>query len=236
MKQLSKHMFMNFSFFALLNCIMLHAQHWPTMQFQSDSIYKSSGVKHVSWKGDSTKSSLLVEAEFDRNGRIIELDPLTDPTTYYAYDESGKLTGEWDWDGHAEFTYDEKGRVLTKTFYSDKRVVVKEVNIRYDPVIITSKRYEDGELFQQKRYVFETATSVKEYSIETMGSIGELTFSYQNTYNEKGQIIKTRHTTSTGDFLGEATYAYHANGLLNTISVASAFTPPVVHKLVYTYY
>lgn len=232
-----KHVFLASSFFT---CLFTYAQHWSTYRLQADSIYKSAGVKSIQWKEDSTRSSLLVEADLDRNGRVVKMETHTDPTTHYEYDAAGKQTGEWDWDGKAEFTYDAAGRVHTKNFYSTSRELVKEVTISYNPTTITSKRYEDGVFKEQKTYIFETPTTVKEYSIEKASGYGELKYTYTNTYNAKGQIIKTRKTM-LGDFLGEATYQYHANGLLDTITLFDPFNlnkdaPPVVQKLVYTYY
>lgn len=221
-------------------CLCTYAQHWPTYRLQADSIYKNAGVKSIQWKEDSTKSSLLVEADLDRNGRVVKMETHTEPTTYYEYDAAGKQTGEWDWDGKATFTYDAKGSVLTKTFYSDDQLVVKKMTISYEPHTLLSERYEEGKLVEKKKYTFETPTTVKEYSVEKTSGFGELKYTYTNTYNAGGQIIKTRKTM-LGDFLGEATYTYHANGLLDTVTLFDPFNlnkeaPPKVQKLVYTYY
>lgn len=221
----------------LFNCLLANAQQWPAYQFQHDSIYKNAGVKSIQWKADSTKSTLLFEADIDLNGHITKLVSELDPTVYFKYDHKGKLIAEEDWDGSAVFTYDEFDRVLTKTFYSDEQVVVKKISITYNPTTVTSIRYEDGKVVEQKKYYFETPTTVKEYRIEKSSTYGEIKYTYFNSYNEKGQIIKTTNMT----IVGEASYQYYDNGLLNTITITHSLQqnggdPPIVQKLIYTYY
>ncbi len=223
--------------FTSFNCLLADAQHWPTYMFQHDSIYKNAKVKSIQWKADSTKSSLLFEVEIDQNGHITKLAPQLDPTVYYKYDDKGKLIEEEDWDGAAVFTYDEFNRVLTKIYYSDEQVMVKKVTITYNPTTMVSIRYEDGKQVERKKYSFETPTTVKEYCIENSRTYGEIKYKYFNSYNQKGQIIKTTNMT----IVGEASYQYDSNGLLTTITIThsleqQAGDPPIVQKLIYTYY